>query len=138
MISREDIIGRWHGSLCGNMWECLQLSQDGTGTLKTVTINQEAEDLFRWTLSQSGEELSFCPVREPPPGTRPFYSELLYLKFKIGLRQENDRDTMMDILTLSAWHDAEVVRGGGREAQFPEAWTHHEFSRRAEADRGSG
>lgn len=113
MIGREDIIGRWHGSLCGHLWECLQLSRDGTGTLKTVTLNQEAEDLFRWTLSQCGEELSFRPVREPPPGTRPFYSELLYLKFKIELRQEKDRGTMMDVLILSAWQDSQVIRGGG-------------------------
>lgn len=127
MVGREEIIGAWGPAPGGHITEYLKLHPDGTGALTTVSLTESAEDVFRWSLSDSGE-VCFSPV-----GDHQFYSGLLRRKSKVEVRQERDRKEVIEILTLSFWQEAETISVDGRELKSEAGFSKIEFWRKQSA-----
>ena len=127
MVNADDIIGVWGPAPGGHITEYLKLHPDGTGALTTVSLTESAEDVFRWSLSDSGE-VCFSPV-----GGHQFYSGLLRRKSKVEVRQVRPRKEVIEILTLSFWQEAESISVDGRELKFEAGWSKIEFWRKQSA-----
>jgi hypothetical protein len=118
------LMGDWY-TAPGITPTVLHFSRDGTGSFRVVRINEETFDRFKWTYF-TGKEIHFVGLDGPIKNE--FLAQGGSFRFEIQRKVQPDGSSW-DFLTLSIWHDAEVLEGGGRRIEYPAGWASFEFWR---------